>query len=562
VNQPTFRDDVTVLVPAAGRVSEGVLSLSSIACPAMIPVAGRPVVHWTLSYLRSLGLRRFHFAVSRRGLTVEDFVAGSLGGEGEARFFVPSRDGGVGRTLLELLEGCATERALVVLGDTHFTLRDPALLSRTHPTVLVQQVDDSYRWCCAELGAEGAVTALHDKVAELPGRPEALIGVYWLPDVARARSAARAAVAAAEARGERTELAAILRLLQAEGPLYAERVNDWLDVGNPDTQARAHRVLLRQRAFNSLSIDTAFGTIRKESRNVEKFLDEIQYLRALPRRLQVLFPRVLDYSLDDRAPFVELEYYGYPSLADAFVFESLDASVWEEVFRHLDRVLLSGFGVFRRKLPDGAVEEMLLGKTLSRLAGVEGPAPLAALLRADGPITVNGRPLANLPALRPRLEEEVARLARSATGTAIHGDLCFSNVLYDFRQGIVKLIDPRGSFGAAGIYGDPRYDVAKLWHSVHGHYDFIVNDLFRLEVDGTEVKFEICTRPNHDKIAERFARVFFPGWGKRDITLIAAFLFASMPPLHEEAPRRQLAMYVRALQLFHEALGELSQSSP
>ena len=46
--------DTVVLIPAAGRVAEGVMALSNIGCPAMVPVAGRPVIHWTLSYLRSL----------------------------------------------------------------------------------------------------------------------------------------------------------------------------------------------------------------------------------------------------------------------------------------------------------------------------------------------------------------------------------------------------------------------------------------------------------------------------------------------------------------------------
>jgi NDP-sugar pyrophosphorylase family protein len=92
--------DLTVLIPAAGRVPEGLLSLSNIACPAMIPVGGRPVIHWTLSYLRSLGLRRFVIAVARRGMFVEDFVDCAFGQDSEIRFVTPSRDGGVGRTVM------------------------------------------------------------------------------------------------------------------------------------------------------------------------------------------------------------------------------------------------------------------------------------------------------------------------------------------------------------------------------------------------------------------------------------------------------------------------------
>src|SRR3954468_11132752 len=62
-------DKITVLIPAAGRVPEGVLGgVSHISCTALIPVARRPVIYWTLSYLRRLGLRRFRVAVPQRGL--------------------------------------------------------------------------------------------------------------------------------------------------------------------------------------------------------------------------------------------------------------------------------------------------------------------------------------------------------------------------------------------------------------------------------------------------------------------------------------------------------------
>src|SRR6476620_747918 len=109
-------DQTIVLIPAAGRVAEGVLALSNISCPAMVPVAGRPVVHWTMGYLRSLGLRRFSMAVARRGMFVEDFGECTVGGDCEVSFMTPSSDGGGGLTVLELAEQAQARSALVVLG--------------------------------------------------------------------------------------------------------------------------------------------------------------------------------------------------------------------------------------------------------------------------------------------------------------------------------------------------------------------------------------------------------------------------------------------------------------
>src|SRR5262249_44932682 len=157
--------------------------------PAMIPVAGRPVIHWTLSYLRSLGLRRFIIAVERRGGFIEDFVDCAFGSTCDVQFISPS-PGGLGQTALDLANAAHTGRALVVLGDTHFQLADPSVLGSPAPVVLVSAVNESYRWCIAETAADGTVTALRDKEPNLTGPLQALIGVYLFPDTGALRAAA------------------------------------------------------------------------------------------------------------------------------------------------------------------------------------------------------------------------------------------------------------------------------------------------------------------------------------------------------------------------------------
>ena len=549
------RADLTVVIPAAGRVPEGLLAVSNVACPAMIPVGGRPVIHWTISYLRSLGVRRFVIAVARRGMFVEDFVDCAFGQDCEIRFITPSRDGGVGLTLKELVDAVETPRTLVVLGDTHFQFAEPAVLVQAEqPFVLTHPVEDSYRWCVVEAGPDGTICKLRDKQPGLAPPLDALIGVYYFSDVSALRRAARDAVASADAAGKRVELAAILERVHGETPIRALRAGSWVDCGNADMQASSHQMLLQTRAFNELTIDRVLGTITKRSRDREKFINEINYLRLLPPELGVLFPRVIGYSLVWEAPWVEMEYYGYPSLSEVYLFEGVDPSIWERVFAHLASILGAGFGKHSRPLPAGNVSEMYVGKTRRRLATMQCSPQLRSLLEAPGPVSVNGVEVASLTDLWPQIEAEVARLEASARGAIIHGDLCLSNILYDLRSRICKLIDPRGSFGAVGIYGDPRYDVAKLWHSVHGLYDFITNDLFHVSVSGTRIRLDIRATAAHREIESRFTRIFFDGNKhlRRDVQLITALLFASMPALHYDKPQRQLAMYARALQLLDE----------
>jgi hypothetical protein len=300
------------------------------------------------------------------------------------------------------------------------------------------------------------------------------------------------------------------------------------------------------------------GTVTKRSHYVEKFLDEINYLRLLPPDLAVLFPRVLDYSTDWQAPSVTLEYYGYPTLAEAFVFENVDPGIWERVFVHLRDIIVQGFMKHRRPLSGDVLEEMYLTKTRSRLEKLKAADELLRLVRHEGTVIVNGETVDNLPLLWSRLRTDVSRLAKNVQGCVVHGDLCLSNILYDLRSRVCKFIDPRGSFGAAGIYGDPRYDVAKLYHSVFGLYDFITNDLFHVSIDANRIDLNIRSRPQHVQILERFERVFFADFDRREITLITGLLFASMPALHYDAPRRQMAMYARALQLFGQVYSPAS----
>ena len=223
-------------------------------------------------------------------------------------------------------------------------------------------------------------------------------------------------------------MAGILNNVARHAPLRAARAGDWLDCGNPDRQASSHRTLLQKRAFNELSIDSTFGTVTKRSRYVDKFLDEINYLRLLPPELSVLFPRVVACSTDWEDPWLTMEYYGYPTLAEVFVFENVDPAIWEQVFVHLRDIVVGGFMKRRRPLAAG-VSRKCIWKNPASPGGHHRTAGPESLVAHEGPIVINGREVANLPSLWTSLEGEVERLADTVQGCVVHGDLCLSNIL-------------------------------------------------------------------------------------------------------------------------------------
>src|SRR4051812_41374347 len=103
----------------------------------------------------------------------------------EYSFIVPNLgpEGGPGDTVVSLLETVKTKSALIVLGDTHFQFANSESLDRAEPLVLTWPMSDSYRWCVAERDDRGYVRRLLNKVPNLPGEQDALIGVYYFPDV-------------------------------------------------------------------------------------------------------------------------------------------------------------------------------------------------------------------------------------------------------------------------------------------------------------------------------------------------------------------------------------------
>ena len=98
-------------------------------------------------------------------------------------------------------------------------------------------------------------------------------------------------------------------------------------------------------------------------------------------------------------------------------------------------------------------------------------------------ITVNGRRCRNVYYHWRELEKKIAQIGCDQFAF-IHGDCTFSNLMVR-ENGLPVLIDPRGYFGYTEVYGDVRYDWAKMYYSIAGNYDQFNLKNFRLEIGQT-----------------------------------------------------------------------------
>lgn len=159
----------------------------------------------------------------------------------------------------------------------------------------------------------------------------------------------------------------------------------------------------------------------------------------------------------------------------------LDKKKKREVLEKLINTLSDLHSMGRIPWDSASVKEAYFDKTLSRLSKVENLVPFAK----EKTINVNGRDCRNVFYHKDELEKKLEKL-NPAPFCFIHGDCTFSNLMLR-DSGEPVLIDPRGYFGFTELYGDERYDWAKLYYSIVGNYDKFNLKKFVLDIGGHSI---------------------------------------------------------------------------
>ncbi|MFD2673353.1 hypothetical protein [Marinicrinis sediminis] len=309
------------------------------------------------------------------------------------------------------------------------------------------------------------------------------------------------------------------------------------------------------RCFNQVIVDDNGRTITKRSQDEEKLRNEIMWYLRLPRALHSYLPDIISYSLSKGNVYVRLERVMLPSVHDLYMEAQHSLTMIDHIFNRLTEVL-DAFACYRypAPFPTRFIQEMYVDKTVQRLQTWLTQSRWAAANYERGEWRLNGDAV---PCPLRLLEKEGSYLMdklKRPFARIIHGDFCFSNLLMGREPQEMKLIDPRGSFGAAGIYGDVRYDLAKVRHSVGG-YEHIMTDRFHVQQTCASLHAQLHQQPRHQS--------WIVAWDERcgflapEVRGLEALLFLSMIPLHRDTPERQLMMYGLGTRKLLLALDEL-----
>ncbi|SFU60204.1 hypothetical protein SAMN04487886_10718 [Clostridium sp. DSM 8431] len=334
--------------------------------------------------------------------------------------------------------------------------------------------------------------------------------------------------------------------------LKAVKANQWYDIGHSDKYYDT-QLEVKAREFNHIEIDKSRGILKKYSDNVSKFLGEIKWYLKLPDDIEYVRPRIFSYSLSYEKPYVEMEFYSYHTLHELYLYGELSKSQWKSIFERI-KFIITDFS--RYKLKDenikSALKSMYLDKSIERLEKLKKDERFIRFFNED--IKVNGVTYYSLSEIIEMLKVEIPkRLYNSEEFQIIHGDLCFANIMIDENLNFIKVIDPRGQFGKYDIYGDLRYELAKLFHSIDGKYDYIIKDLFdiNLNKETNEIIYGVQDKERDFNLFNELKASFKDIIDKNydEIELIESLLFLSMIPLHGESYNHQLAMLSTGVQI-------------
>lgn len=335
-----------------------------------------------------------------------------------------------------------------------------------------------------------------------------------------------------------------------EYTLNAIETESWLDFGHLQTFFRSRRMLASARVFNTLQIDGR--VVRKLSLDKLKMKAEAEWLNNLPPQLRVYSARLIDNGEVDDKAFYETEYEYLPTLSELFVFGTLGQKQWTQILQSCCEFLS-----ISRKISNDAPSDDVIGyltkrKTFERLE-LFG---LSSEFNIRQPLFYDNKPMPSLMQIASEIDKLID-IDFSQKQTVMHGDFCFSNILYSSRVQRVKVIDPRGYVrpGHYTIYGDPRYDLAKIAHSIFGRYDQIIAGRYSISFENGN-NFCICFETNsHHRWLEKSWPDFLVGnvaVYSREIQAIMINLFLSMLPLHADRKDRQLAFIANALRLYSD----------
>jgi len=330
---------------------------------------------------------------------------------------------------------------------------------------------------------------------------------------------------------------------------------EWQDCGHIDTYYQLRRKLMHRafRSFNSVALSETSKWVTKKGEK-EKIAAEFLWFEKFPQELSHYLPRV-SFGVNSYST----EFLAALPVSDMWLSSNNDDTYWLGLVESLSSMLDAFQGTITNELPDTILDNkksVYMNKLEGRIE------KLSNLFSSNGlslnHIQLNSHATPSFDELIGEIQEVSEKVINLPSWTLMHGDMCFSNLLFERRSKGLKLLDPRGSFGARGIYGDPLYELLKLSQCALGDYDFLTANLFKISISGENYEFGHLNYSSHEWKKEVFSKLLEKRAQKLGITfqelrIMEAGMFISAAPLHPENSR-YIALLLKAIEVYRDCI--------
>lgn len=557
------------LIPAAGRGSR-MLALTDDMPKIMLPLHNRPLIAWHLDKLLEESITEVCLVVGYKKEKLIEYVDRFYSEKMTIHYVEQTELSGLAHAVAigidELKNKIGNEELynrnlLIVLGDTIVNDNIKEMINDQENFIGYYKVEDYKRWCLIQTNNSNTVEKFIDKPDTDPKTRKAVIGVYFFNNIEFLRDCIKTIIVNDIRIKNEYQLSSAMELYMDVYAIQAKQFKEWFDCGDVETFSKTRKNLARH--FNSVQV-TEDNTIIKKSTNEKKLEKEINWFLNIPNKLRVYAPQLIDYNTTKGKTFYELEYINFSPIHELFLYTMPELSDWEKLLKNIF-TMIERFNLHSSKArfnTDKHLQDILITKTEERITELlngENGEYWQKLMQSSS-IKINGKVYKNYPLIDNALYNycnEVIIPASKQNWQIIHGDLFFGNMLYDLNSDTLKVIDPRGNFGVDGVYGDIRYDIAKLNHSIIGKYDFIVNSLYAITHENNN-EFEYILYDSDAKhqaletLFKKYVEEF--GFDYDVITVMTGLLFLSMIPLHKENFENQKMFYFKAIEIFNKVL--------
>ncbi|MDC3029610.1 hypothetical protein OA176_01260 [Prochlorococcus sp. AH-716-P13] len=327
----------------------------------------------------------------------------------------------------------------------------------------------------------------------------------------------------------------------------------WFDIGHEATYIDSKLNSMTSRFFNNIIFLEERNTILKSSSDLQKIRGEYFFYKNLNKNLRNFFPYIYsENNLEDKFNSIEMEFVPYPNLAEIFLFRNIGPNSWIRIISSIKKIYKSFYAKKNIKVVKDASWlyslklESRFKETVNYIERSNN-ITLKKLLN-DGVYVNEIFNTGNLYEIFQNLKNDLVFYEKNINHYVGHGDLCFNNILVDYKSGSTKLIDPKAFMHEEeNIIGliDPNYDLAKLNHSYKYLYDSIVNDLYSIEVINSKVELFIYAPKEYELVNLLFNDILIGNNIEEDILrIITSSLFLSMLPLHIDNENRLLCLAI------------------